>query len=118
MLRFVVQKTVQRVQVGLGGGHDDVAIGAAARVHLAVGSGHADGDLAQGVDAARDGLHRELGQIVVHLHDLVNGLVYGVDRAGAEIARGDDLVSGIAQRDGSRGLEREAAGDLHGLQRI
>ena len=58
MLLLVVEQAVQRVEVGLRGRDDDVVVRAAARVHAAVGRGHADGHLAQRVDAARDGLHR------------------------------------------------------------
>ena len=67
MLCLVVEQTVQSVEVGLRGRDDDIAIGAAARVNLPIGRGNADGDLAKSVDAARDGLHRELREVIVNL---------------------------------------------------
>lgn len=52
----------------------------AAHVHLATGGLHAHGHLAERVDAAGHGVHGELGQVVVDLHDLIDGLVHRIDR--------------------------------------
>ena len=62
----------------------------------------ADRHLAERVDAARDRLHRELGELVRDVDDAVDGLVDGVDRAGA-VARVDEVLAvAVDELDGRR----------------
>src|SRR5690606_31588226 len=70
---------VERVDVGLGGGDDDVGVGADA-VHDAPALGEAHGDLALRFRAHGDGVHRVEEQLRPALRDALDRLEGGIDR--------------------------------------
>ena len=72
------------MQVRFRGGYDDVAVRSASREHIAIGIRNANRNLAQGINAARDALHGELSQVVLNVHDVVDGLVDSVHRTRAD----------------------------------
>ena len=95
-----VGHAVERVHVRLGGGDDDVGVGAVpGGAGAVVAEAHAH--LADGVDAGGHRLHRELLELALHLAELVDGAVGGVDRAVADRRR----------------LVRQAVGEQHAHRR-
>ena len=95
---------VDGVQIGEGGGFDDVGRrGAAAEAAVVAFDLQLQGDLALGVLALGDAADDEFAQVRVNARHALDGLEDGVDRAVAERGVLDDLAVGPLDLDGGRG---------------
>ena len=110
------QQLVQRRQISLGAGDDDVGAGTVTAERAGIGSAglrvkglsvlaimglDTDGHFAHGVDPLSNRVDAELGQRVGDSHDAIDGLVDGVHRTGAVSRVAEDFP--IWPQDANRG---------------